>query len=226
MSQHGGLIASQRLQAGALVWAIAVTVAAEIVVGVGAVAVRVTRSASASAALTSLSGPGKVPGLPVRAGPSPAAPVPIEVMVPTIGVRAALVRLGLDRDGRLEVPGEFGAAGWWAEGAAPGEDGPAIVVGHRDSETGPAVFYRVPTLEPGDEVSVLRSDGTSVAFVVEERLNASKDDFPTERVYGPTAEPTLRLITCGGRFDRRAGSYEENVIVFARLRSEPPGGRS
>jgi len=88
-------------------------------------------------------------------------------------------------------------------------------VGHVDSKTGPAVFYRLRDLESGDKIEVHRSDGLVALFRVTEAELVSKNEFPTDQVYGSTAEPTLRLITCGGSFNRSAGSYKGNLIVFA-----------
>jgi LPXTG-site transpeptidase (sortase) family protein len=88
-------------------------------------------------------------------------------------------------------------------------------VGHVDSRTGPAVFYRLQELRPGDEIQVMNADNQVVRFQVEQLRQVAKDNFPTEMVYGMTPEPTLRLITCGGVFDSASRSYRDNVIVFA-----------
>ena len=97
----------------------------------------------------------------------------------------------------------------------PGDRGPAVVAGHVDSVAGPAVFYRLRELRPGDEVVVDLSDGRTVTFRVTGSLQVPKDAFPTEEVYGPTPDAELRLITCGGEFDRSVRSYEDNTVVFA-----------
>ena len=77
------------------------------------------------------------------------------------------------------------------------------------------MFYRLRELAPGDLIEVVRTDGSIAQFGVTEVTAFSKEDFPTDRVYQPTEEPTLRLITCGGDFDRKARSYSDNVVVFA-----------
>jgi hypothetical protein len=145
----------------------------------------------------------------------PAAPPPVRIEIPAIGVRAPVIRLGLNRDRTLEVPRRFGDTGWWSGGARPGERGPAVIVGHVDSHTGPAVFYRLGQLRRGDAIRVIRRDGSVVRFVVQRRERHSKRRFPTETVYGPTRVPALRLITCSGAFDRDTGHYLDNAIVFA-----------
>jgi hypothetical protein len=140
---------------------------------------------------------------------------PVRVRIPSLGVDTALVRLGKAADGSVEVPAQFEVAGWFAEGPRPGEPGPAVVLGHVDSRTGPAVFSRVATLPPDARVLVDRADGSTVAFRVTGTQRVPKVEFPTELVYGPTLEPSLRLVTCGGSFDTAAGSYRDNVIVYA-----------
>jgi sortase (surface protein transpeptidase) len=147
-----------------------------------------------------------------------AAP-PVRIRIPAIGVSAAVVRLGLNRDGTLQVPADFGVTGWFTGGPAPGETGPAVVAGHIDSRRGPAVFYRLHALRPGDRVAVERADGTTVGFAVEGSAQYPKRAFPTEAVFGPSPDPLLRLITCGGTFDRSRRSYRDNVVVTARLAS-------
>jgi len=147
-----------------------------------------------------------------------AAP-PVRIRIPAIGVSAAVVRLGLNRDGTLQVPADFGVTGWFTGGPAPGETGPAVVAGHIDSRRGPAVFYRLHALRPGDRVAVERADGTTVQFAVEGSAQYPKRAFPTEAVFGPSPDPLLRLITCGGTFDHSRRSYRDNVVVTARLAS-------
>ena len=142
---------------------------------------------------------------------------PARIRIPAIGVSAPVVRLGLKSDGTLEVPNDFGDTGWYTGGPAPGETGPAVIAGHIDSHSGPAVFYRLRELRPGDEVTVERADGSSVRFTVDGIAQYPKRAFPTEAVFGPSPDPILRLITCGGSFDRSQRSYRDNVVVTARL---------
>jgi len=154
-------------------------------------------------------------------GPQPA---PVAIDLPSIDVHSDLVTLDVDPTGMLEVPEDFDLAGWWAAGPAPGADGAAVVVGHLDSHRGPAVFFRVPTLEPGEAIEVRRADGSTAVFVVDAVRQYSKDSLPTREIYGPTPAPELRLITCGGRFDRRTRSYEDNIVVFAHQREPGEAG--
>lgn len=143
---------------------------------------------------------------------------PVNVSIPAIDVDSELVRLGLTRSRDMEVPEDFGLAGWYVHAPQPGDVGPAVIAGHVSSSGGPAVFYRLSQLETGDEVHVTRDDGERVTFVIDRVEQHPKDDFPTHDVYGDTDEPELRLITCGGEFDRDARSHRDNIIAYASKR--------
>jgi LPXTG-site transpeptidase (sortase) family protein len=138
-----------------------------------------------------------------------------EVRLPTVDVRSALVPLDIGPDGALQPPPDPDVAGWYVRGSVPGEPGPTVIAGHVDSRSGPAVFYRLDQLNAGDRVEVTRSDGQVFAYRVATVERHPKNDFPTARVYGPTPGPELRLITCGGDFDRRVGHYQDNIVVTA-----------
>jgi len=140
---------------------------------------------------------------------------PTEVRLPTLDVRSALVDLDVGPDGTLTPPADPARAGWYVRGGVPGLPGPTVIAGHVDSQSGPAVFYRLDELGPGDRVEVTRSDGQVFAYRVATVETRPKTDFPTARVYGPTPGPELRLITCGGEFDRSSRHYTDNVIVTA-----------
>jgi hypothetical protein len=184
----------------------------------------------ATAGCGSDSGDQALPPLPERTVTAQAAPrddagpparrvrrvaAPVRVKIPSIGVDAPLIRLGLDAKGALEVPKRFDEAGWWTGGSRPGERGPAVIAGHVDSKTGKAVFYELGRLRRGDVVTVRRRDGSNVRFTVQGSARYAKDHFPTARVYGATRRPTLRLITCSGVFDRSSGHYLDNTVVYA-----------
>ncbi|TYK53589.1 class F sortase [Actinomadura decatromicini] len=157
-------------------------------------------------------------------GPVLARSLPVEVAIPSIGVRAPLARLGLDADGAVQVPpaGRPDEAGWYDRGPTPGERGAAVILGHVDSAKGAAVFYDLGRLRPGDRVEVTRADGTTALFTVESVERVRKDRFPAERVYGPLGYPGLRLVTCGGTFDRGKRSYRDNIVVFAARTAVSP----
>jgi Sortase domain len=148
--------------------------------------------------------------------PGPASP-PVRLAIPAIGVATPLVRLGRERDGSMQVPDDCARAGWFADGPSPGEVGPAVIAGHVDSASGPAVFFRLRELRPGGTVQVELADGARLTFVVEQARSFPKAAFPTAEVFGPAPWAALRLVTCGGDFDRARGSYRDNLVVFARL---------
>ena len=142
-------------------------------------------------------------------------PAPTRVRVPAAGIDAALAAVGLDAAGALAVPADGATAGWFADGTTPGARGPAVLTGHVDGGGAPAVFARLDELRPGDPVLVDRDGESTLRFVVTRVARHPKSSFPTAAVYGPTTGPELRLITCGGSFDRAAGSYADNVVVWA-----------
>lgn len=147
------------------------------------------------------------------------ASTPVRVDIAAVGVTAPIGPLGLNRDGTLEVPANFARAGWYTGRPTPGEAGPAVIVAHRASRRGgPGAFWKLPDVQPGQQIVVTRADRRRVLFAVERVEQHRKDAFPTEAVYGPTTETALRLITCGGPFEPALGDhYRDNVIVFARM---------
>jgi sortase (surface protein transpeptidase) len=157
----------------------------------------------------------------VRPAPFPAPSLPVRLDVPEIGVSTPLIQLGLTPTGALEVPApgaQYDLAGWYRGSPRPGAIGPAVIAGHIDSaQDGPSVFYRLRSLRPGDIATVTASDGTRFRFVVDQVEQYAKDRFPTAQVYGDAVGPELRLITCGGDFDRRTGHYLDNTVVSAHL---------
>lgn len=146
----------------------------------------------------------------------PTGIAPERLRIPAIGVDAAVTDLSL-AGSQPEVPEDFGQVGWYVQTREPGEIGPAVLAGHIDSREGPAVFVDLDELQPGDEIIVTDGAGQERRFVVDELGQYPKDDLPDE-VFGfgePT--PQLRLITCGGSFDRSSGHYRDNVVVYASL---------
>jgi Domain of unknown function (DUF4397)/Sortase domain len=144
---------------------------------------------------------------------------PRALRIPAIGVRTPLEPLGTDARGRLRPPGDPAHAGWFAGGVRPGAVGPAVIAGHVDSRTGPAVFTRLGSLGRGTRILVTDARGRTTAFAVDRVASFPKERFPTREVYGATPDPQLRLITCGGAFDPASGHYRRDVVVFASLTS-------
>ena len=149
------------------------------------------------------------------------AALPQRVDIPYLGVQAPVVARGLDGTGAIDPPpyDQAGVVGWYAGGVRPGAAGTALMVGHVDTETRPAVFYKLSSLKPGQTVRVIRDDAKVAEFTVDDVRVVTRDHFDAQQAYGPreTGRAELRLITCGGTFDRASGSYTANVIVSAYL---------
>jgi sortase (surface protein transpeptidase) len=159
--------------------------------------------------------------------PAPAAsrpPVvtdPVRLKIPAIALDAPLVGLGLTPEKTIDTPTRWGEAGWYRPGVPPGAVGPAVVVGHYDSKSGPAVFFRLSALLPGDQIQVVGASGTTVTFVVDRLQEVAKSTFPEQEVYGPVTRPEVRLITCDGAFDERTHHYVDNLVVYGHAISQP-----
>ncbi|MFH9239995.1 class F sortase [Streptomyces anulatus] len=168
------------------------------------------------------SGTGASTGSTGSTGPSstdePDQPAPSHLSIPSIGVRSALMELGLNADGTVEVPpAEKGmTAGWYTRGSAPGAPGPAVLIGHNDTRFGRAVFHDLKKIRKGAEVLVRDAAGKTLRFTVTGKETVGKKAFPTDKVYGPTKDSTLRLITCDGEFDAE-GHPVDNLIVYGAL---------
>jgi hypothetical protein len=189
-----------------------------ILAGAGALGLALTRHPVASRwdAVTATALPAPT-GPIVAVRPSRAAAVarPVELTIPSIGVRTHLTDLGLTASGALQVPSSTAVAGWYTGSPRPGAIGSAVIAGHIDSRVGPGVFFRLSRLRPSDRVYVRRADGTLAVFRVTAVQTYAKDSFPTLEVYSPTPDPELRLITCGGTFDPAKRSYLSNIVVYA-----------
>ncbi|WP_328657574.1 class F sortase [Streptomyces sp. NBC_00334] len=163
--------------------------------------------------------PPDVPLPPAHAPLDDARPQRLEI--PGLDIDASVVARGLDAKGAIEPPpfDRPGTVGWYAAGAAPGAAGTALMVGHVDTETQPAVFYQLSTLEPGQTIRVARDDAEVAEFTVDDVQVLARDGFDAQQAYGPrdTGRSELRLITCGGTFDRTTGGYTANVVVSAYL---------
>ncbi|MGM9334444.1 class F sortase [Streptomyces murinus] len=143
---------------------------------------------------------------------------PTSLRIPSLGIDARIVGVRLGRDRQLETPpfDRPKAAGWYEGGATPGEAGTAIAVGHRDTPTGPAVFAALPMVKPGKAIEARRADGRTAVYTVDRVQVFDKSGFPDKEVYGRSRRPELRVLTCGGLYNRRTG-YSSNVVVFAHL---------
>jgi len=180
----------------------------------------VTAAPASPPVATSAPNPFAAGGLQDPSTPSAPTPssTPVRLSIPSIGVDSSLESLGLGPGGELAAPVDFDLAGWYAGGVVPGGIGPAIIAGHVDSVTAPAVFARIGELAVGSDIAVTMSDGSALVFVVTGSAQSAKSQFPTDVVYRNVPAPELRLITCAGAFDSSIGHYTDNLIVFAALR--------
>jgi len=144
-------------------------------------------------------------------------PDPVRISIPTIGVNARVIRLGLNPDRTIEVPTNLADTGWFEPGPEPGEQGSAVIVGHLESLAGPGVFARLRELRVGQTITIRLQDGSAFRYVADSMIRVPKSRFPTDRVYAQTKEPTLRLITCAGEMNSATGYHPDNYIVFASL---------
>ncbi|MFJ9417650.1 class F sortase [Streptomyces sp. NPDC101227] len=159
------------------------------------------------------------PGAAARSIPALPQSVPKRLMIPEIAVDAPFTPLSIGASGQLNAPpGENkNLVGWFQGGATPGERGASIVAGHVDTKTGPAVFMQLSSLKKGSKIDITRADGIVATFKVDAVETFSKAQFPNDRVYADTPDAQLRVITCGGAYNRAAKDYESNVVVFAHL---------
>lgn len=152
---------------------------------------------------------------PMTTRPPQAAPTHLEVA--SIGVSTDLEDLSLLDDGTLATPADTDLAGWYAGGPRPGAVGPAVIAGHVSWNGDASVFFHLSEVAVGDKITVSQDDGSTVNFSVTRVEQHPKDEFPSLEVYGNTATPQLRLITCGGDFNDSSGHFYDNIIVFAQM---------
>jgi Sortase domain len=155
--------------------------------------------------------------------------VPVSIAIPAIGVRSKLLHLGLNSDGTIQVPSLAvtpGEAAWYKYSATPGQIGVSVIEGHVDTYQGPAVFFRLGALRPGDAVDVTLADGVTAVFRITGVRQYLKSKFPAKTIYRATRYASLRLITCGGAFDYATGHYLSSTVVFASLAAAGREGRS
>lgn len=170
-------------------------------------------AARAAAVVPAPAPAGSAAPLPRPSAGKPAA-LPVGLNIPAIDVRTKLLRLGITSQGTLQVPSSTSVAGWYTGSPRPGEIGSSIIAGHIDSNLGPGIFFRLRLLRPGNRVYVRQANGRLAVFRVSSVHLYAKNHFPTSKVYGPSPDAELRLITCGGTFDYATRSYLSNVVVY------------
>ncbi|MEV0967087.1 class F sortase [Microtetraspora glauca] len=144
---------------------------------------------------------------------------PVKIRIPAIGVYATVGSVGVAKSGEIGTPplSRPSLAAWYRLGPAPGELGPAVILGHVNTRTGSAVFNRLRELKRGNKIEVRRADGKSAIFTVDGVEQVGKTTFPTNRVYGNVSTAALRLITCGGAYNAKNHSYTDNIVVYATM---------
>ncbi|MCA0989394.1 class F sortase [Guptibacillus algicola] len=145
--------------------------------------------------------------------------VPAQLVIQEIGVDAKVEHVGQLPNGQMDVPTEDKNVGWYELGAEPGEAGNAVIAGHVDNKTGPAVFFHLGDLKPGDVLTVTSDKGKSYEFTVESIASYPRNNAPLEKIFGMSNKPRLNLITCSGGFNRNAGTHEERMVVYTVLTS-------
>ena len=146
--------------------------------------------------------------------------IPVHISIPAIGVSVKLVQLGRTSTGAVAVPTSWYTPGWYKYGPTPGQDGSAAILGHVDSTSGPAIFYNLNKLRPGNKITVKLADGKTVEFSVIGLRVYPKDNFPSKVVYGAKGYSALQLITCAGVFDSSTHHYLSNLVVFTKRVTE------
>lgn len=166
--------------------------------------------------------PAPVAKLPSKLEPLGMTPSePTELSIPDAAIQTSLLTVGRNADNTIQVPESYEAAGWYRYSPTPGEIGPTIIVGHVDSYRGPAVFWRLSQLQPAQLVKIKRADGQTITYQVTEVKQFDQNNFPTTEVYGNISHAGLRLITCGGAYNRATNRYSHNTVVYATMLPKP-----
>lgn len=158
------------------------------------------------------------PVQPVSSGPRGIHPSVISI--PSIDVRADIEDVGILDNGQMGVPDDGDTVGWFHRGAKPGASGNAVMAGHVDDRSGPAIFYELDQLDLGDRVYIENISGEELVFEVTRLEVYPYDDAPIDVVFGPSSTQRLNLITCTGEFDRNEGTHRERLVVFTELIQE------
>ncbi|WP_141505515.1 class F sortase [Paenibacillus luteus] len=143
--------------------------------------------------------------------------VPVSIYIPAIGVDATIEEVGTMENGQMGVPQNIDGVGWFEPGTKPGARGNAVMAGHVDSLTGPAVFYKLDRLKAGDEVVLKDKDGVTRTFIVTGTASYPRKDAPLEDIFGFSYQSHLNLITCTGEFNKEAKTHEERLVVYTEL---------
>jgi sortase A len=161
-----------------------------------------------------------MPSVTAAVSPEPTFTRPIRLSIPSISVDTTIEEVGLDTEGRMDVPKDYDAVGWYNLGPYPGEEGNAVLAGHLDSPTAPAVFWNLSNLMEGDEFMVTDVEGRELTFTVVQKTLYENENFPLDEVFGATNQKRLNLITCDGTFDQNSKLYSHRLVIYSELKSE------
>lgn len=143
---------------------------------------------------------------------------PQRLVIDKLGIDTPVEKIGKDANGNMDVPKDISDVGWYDLGPRPGDVGNAVIDGHLDSKTGPAIFYKLSDLQIGDTVKVISNDGRILTFIVTKKVRYNDADFPIVNVFGPSDGKHLNLITCTGIFDRANENYLQRLVVYTTLK--------
>jgi len=143
--------------------------------------------------------------------------IPNRLHIPSIKLDAPVVPVGILDNGQMDVPQSSDIVGILAPSIMPGEPGTAIMSGHVDSKTGPAIFYPLKKLKPGDPVLISNEDGQYLVFQVTSIESYITSEAPLDKIFDDTDQSLLNLITCTGKYNRKLGTHEKRLVVYTRL---------
>ncbi|MBM7660175.1 LPXTG-site transpeptidase (sortase) family protein [Bacillus mesophilus] len=146
--------------------------------------------------------------------------IPTSLSIPAIEVHAKVMNVGLLENGQMGVPTDYMEVGWFEPGTKPGDRGNAVLAGHVDSKTGPAIFFHLEKLQVGDEVIVTGEQGENLTFIVRDKKIFPKDNAPVFEIFGYTSRRMLNLITCTGTFDRKQGGHIDRLVIYTELKED------
>ena len=176
------------------------------------------------------SAPAPAPASATASMPAPAPKqtqfelLPVSIKIPSINLVAPVVKTGLEASGALHVPSSPDLTGWYDLGPKPGEIGPSVITGHLDSAAGPGVFWNLNKTRIGDEIDVVRDDGSIAVFKIYKEEKYPQNNFETQKVYGAVSDAELRVITCAGTYSKATGHYSDDLVVYANLEKiQEPG---
>ena len=173
-----------------------------------------TLSSTTSISRSTTAVPPTATAVPAKPSATPVPVIPVKLQIPAIGVTAPVELVGLTADGAMDVPKQWDDVGWYEYGPTPGQVGNAAIAGHLDSTTAPAVFWRLGSLKPGDQIMVTLSNSQTVTFVVKQKVSYPYNDAPISQVFGPASTANLNLITCGGTWDAYTKNYSNRIVVY------------